>query len=750
MPMNKILFGIVFLCSVLAFGQQDSISQKELKVGLVLSGGGAKGLAHIGALKEIEKAGVRIDYIGGTSMGAIIGALYASGYSAHQLDSIFNTLDFETLISDNVPRGAKTFYEKEDAEKYALTFPFDNFHLRFPSGISKGQNVYNLLSKLMLHVKDVEDFNELPVPFLCIATDVEKGKEVILRKGYLPRAVTASGALPSLFSPVVIDSTLYVDGGVVNNYPVDEVRAMGADIIIGVDVQDTLRTREDLQTALDVLVQINNYRTIEVMKQKIQKTDVYINPKIDDFSVVSFDEGQKIIEAGESATEALSESLKMIASQQRPKIQGNIIPPQRESIFIENIIVEGNEKYTRSYILGKLKLRTSSEVSNRDFSDGVNNLSATGNFDGIDYQFYNHPSLKDHYDVVFKVRESQSNTSLRLAAHYDNLYKSAALLNLTRKRVFTNNDVVSFDFIIGDNIRYNLDYYIDKGYNWSIGLSSRYRYFEKNIGLDFLGTEFLVPQNIQLNRIGLEYEELTNQLFLQTVFQRIFQLGLGAEHKWLRYLSETIGIDEEGNPRTLFENTHYYSTYGVLKYDTLDDRFFPSSGFYFHGDFHWYLFANGLNEGFEPFSIAKAQAGYAHSFTPNFSAFLTTEGGLQIGSTTTESFNFLMGGYGFVPTTNIVPLYGYEELSFRGNTYLKTTLDLDYEFVRKNHLTLSGNIANIGNDLFETGDWISRIDYTGFAIGYGLETFLGPLELKYAYAPELGEDQWHITAGFRF
>ena len=261
-----IIVSLFFTATLVA--QNDTIPKKDLKVGLVLSGGGAKGLAHIGVLKEIEKAGVRIDYIGGTSMGAIIGALYASGYSAHQLDSIFNVLDFETLIRDDVPRRAKTFYEKDDDEKYALTFPFDNFQLRFPSAISKGQNVYNLLSRLLLHVKDVDDFNNLPTPFLCIATDVEKGKQVIFDKGYLPRMIAASGALPSLFSPVTIDDTIYIDGGVVNNYPIDEVKALGADIIIGVDVQDDLRSREELQSAIDVLLQINNYRTIESMEKK--------------------------------------------------------------------------------------------------------------------------------------------------------------------------------------------------------------------------------------------------------------------------------------------------------------------------------------------------------------------------------------------------------------------------------------------------------------------------------------------------
>ncbi len=719
-------------------------------MGLVLSGGGAKGLAHIGVLKEIEKAGVQIDYIGGTSMGAIIGALYASGYSAHQLDSIFNHLDFETLIRDDVPRRAKTFYEKEDDEKYALTFPFDDFQLRFPSAISKGQNVYNLLSRLLLHVKDVDDFNNLPIPFLCIATDVEKGKQVVFDKGYLPRMIAASGALPSLFSPVNIDNTLYVDGGVVNNYPIDEVKAMGADIIIGVDVQDTLRSRDKLQSAIDVLLQINNYRTIEGMSKKRKKTDVYINPKIDDFSVVSFNQGRQIIKAGENAANEISSQLKTLALQQEPRQKNPVAFSDNTSIFIDKVLVNGNENYSSSYILGKLKLKTPSRVSYQDFSDGVNNLSTTGNFDGIDYTFVNDPEKEDHYLLHFDVKESNFKTSIRLAAHYDNLYKSAALINITRKRLITNNDVVSLDFVVGDNIRYNFNYYIDKGYYWSIGLNSKFSFFEKNIGLDFIEGEIEIPDDFQLNKIGLTYEDLTNQLFLQTVFRRVFQLGLGAEHKWLKYLSETIGLDENNNPRTLFENTNYFSAYGILKYDTLDNKFFPSSGMFFDGDFHWYLFAEGLNKAFEPFSIAKAKAGYAHRFNSKISGSISTEGGLKIGSTTTSSLDFLLGGYGYIPTTNLIPMFGYEALALRGDTYLKTTLNLDYEFVRKNHLTISGNIANVGDDLFGNGDWIKEIQYSGFALGYGLETFLGPMELKYAYSPETGEDIWYVSAGFRF
>ncbi|TDI78150.1 MAG: patatin, partial [Bacteroidetes bacterium] len=320
--MRKIVFALILSTQVFVFSQETA--EEDIKVGVVLSGGGAKGLAHIGALKVIEDAGIRIDYIGGTSMGAIIGGLYAAGYNARQLDSIFSIVDFGTLIQDEVPRSAKTFFEKDDAEKYALTLPFDDFKLTFPSGISKGQNVYNLLSRLLIHVKDVNDFSELPIPFFCVATNIETGEEVILDRGYLPRALSASSALPSLFSPVTINDIIYIDGGVVNNYPVDEVRAMGADIVIGVDVQHDLWNREKLKSAVDVMLQINSFRTINEMVEKKKRTDIYIHPQMDEFSLVSFADERQIVKAGETAAAAHIPALQKIALRQKKAIREKI------------------------------------------------------------------------------------------------------------------------------------------------------------------------------------------------------------------------------------------------------------------------------------------------------------------------------------------------------------------------------------------------------------------------------------------
>ena len=381
--MKSFIIAILLLLSVNTVTKAQEKIPKEPKIGLVLSGGGAKGLAHIGALKVIDSLGIRVDYVAGTSMGAIVGSLYASGYSGKELDSIFDKVNFDNIITDKLPREAKSNYEREVSERYAISLPFDDFKMKLPSALSKGQNTFNLLSKLLIDVCNKDDFSELPIPFFCIATDVETGKQVILDKGNLAQAVKASGAFPSLFEPVLIGDQLLIDGGVVNNYPIEELKAKGMDIIIGVDVQDGLANRTDLSSAPAILFQINNFRTINDMVKKSKQTDIYIKPDISKFTVVSFDDGREIISNGQIAALENIEQLKQVKSKQiKPKIETEI-KKSPDSIQLNYIETNGLEKYTRSYVLGKLQLRPYSKIAFKDLTLGANNLVATNNFDNF-------------------------------------------------------------------------------------------------------------------------------------------------------------------------------------------------------------------------------------------------------------------------------------------------------------------------------------------------------------------------------
>jgi NTE family protein len=514
---KSIIYLILFLAPFFSLSQQK-IEHKDLKVGLVLSGGGAKGLAHIGALKVIEESGVKIDYIAGTSMGAIVGALYASGYSADELAVLFKEVNFEQLIRDDFQRKNKSFFERKDTDKHAIVLPFNKFKLSFPSAISKGQNTYNFYVKLLDHVKELNDFSKLPIPFLCIATDVETGKQVLLDKGYLPDAISASGAIPTLFEPVDINGRLLIDGGVSNNYPIDELLAKNVDIVIGVDVQDSLKKKEKLTSASDIMLQLSNFTTQSQMEDKIRKTAVYIKPNINDYNIVSFDQSKEIYAAGYTAAKSSIATLKEITKQQKNReiveVEKNLI----EEYHLKNINIRGIENYTRSYILGKLKIKTPSLVSREKIEKGIIGLAATSNFKVVKY------NIKNDSILELNIQESKNKTSLKLSLHYDDLYKGEALVNITNKQLITNNDIVSLDVVLGENIRYDFEYYIDKGFYWSIGLKSRLNSFEKKANRSIFENTTSLSTNIMED---IDVLDLTNQFYIETPFLNKLALALG-------------------------------------------------------------------------------------------------------------------------------------------------------------------------------------------------------------------------------
>ena len=729
-----ILIFFLFFSFFLSFSQ-DTI--KRPKIGLVLSGGGAKGFAHIGVLKVLEQAGIKIDYIGGTSMGAVVGGLYASGYNAAQIDSIVTVTNFDNLLIDYVPRSSKSFYEKRNDELYALVLPFNKFKIGVPQSLSKGMFNYNLFNQLTLHVRHIRDFNQFPIPFLCMATDIEVGEQVVLDKGVLAQALFASSALPSVFSPVILDGKLLVDGGVINNYPIEEIKELGADIIIGVDVQSGLRDREQLKDATKILFQINNLQMIEKMKVNSKNTDIYIKPDIKDIGVVSFEKAKEIILRGEEAAFTVYEEIDKLSDKsnlyQKPKLK-----IESDSLNIVNVVCNNLTNYSKAYIEGKLKFKSGAKIRYKDLETGINNIDATYNFGTVTYSLEPNGTGDD---LILNFIENPIKTFLKFGLHYDGLYKSAVLANITNKKTFFKNDVASLNLIIGDNLRYNLDYYIDNGYNLSVGFNSQLNQFNKNVTKEIssLSVDPLV------NSINIDFADFTNQFYFQSIFAQKFLIGAGLEHKYLEIKSETLAAT---NPT--LDRSNYGSIFGYMKYDSFDNQYFPKKGWYFIGDIHNYLLSSDYTGKFNPFSIAKADAGIAFKILNKTTFKIQTEGGFSIGDESVPFFNFVLGGYGFVPINNFRPFYGYDFLSIAGNSYLKSSVTIDYEIFKKNHINFAANYANIGNNYFDSLAWISLPKYSGYALGYGLETRIGPLEIKYTWSPETSKGYTWFSIGFWF
>ncbi|MEO0045371.1 MAG: hypothetical protein RL705_562 [Bacteroidota bacterium] len=731
-----LLVGLFFLQGVVA---QDSTKTKRPKIGLVLSGGGAKGFAHIGVLKVLEENGIKIDYIGGTSMGAVVGGLYASGYNATQIDSIFYNTNFDELLQDYIPRSSKNFYEKRNDEMYAISLPFNKFKIGIPIALSKGMYNYNLLSKLTHKVRHVRKFDQLPIPFLCVATDIETGEAIILKEGYLAQALLASSAFPSLFSPVEIDGRVLIDGGVINNYPAEEVRKMGADIIIGVDVQDDLKNRDALKDATRILVQITNLDMIKSMSEKKKITDIYLKPDISNYGVISFDQGREIIKKGEIAALMELEKIKKLANPNN-SYKINHHPGNNDTLLIKSISLPKLENYTRAYILGKLRFKNGKKISYEDLKTGINNINATQNFSRISYTIEPYQGADE---LKLNLTENTNKTFLKFGLNYDGLYKSALLTNITQKKSLFKNDVVSLDIGLGDNIRYNLDYYIDNGFYWSFGLKSRFNQFNRNVATDF--RDGAVLGQLGLNTLNIDFTDFTNQVYLQTVFIQKFLIGGGLEFKHLKIRSENLG---EVNPT--FEKSSYTSVFGYMKYDSFDNKLFPKKGWFFSGDIQSFVYSSDFTQEFNRYSIAKGEIGVVKTFYQKATVKLQSDLGFVFGNDSVHFFDFVLGGYGFNNINNFKHFYGYDFLSISADSYIKSCITFDYEFFKKNHLNFSANYANVEDDLFRTGNWFSKPKYNGYAIGYALESVIGPVEVKYTWSPELTRGYTFISVGFWF
>lgn len=715
--------------------------RKDPKVGLILSGGGAKGMAHIGVLKEIERAGVRIDYIGGTSVGAIVGGLYACGYSAKQLEQLLLTTDLTNLINDNFDREATSLHDKEDSERYAVTLPIVKGKIQFPVSLSKGQNLYNLLVQLMHDQRAIRDFNKLPIPFYCNATDLNNGEAVLLDKGFLPLAVNASSALPTLFSPVMVNKKTLIDGGISNNYPIEEMFKKKVDIIIGVDVQTSISDTNEAASISDIIVRLGSFQAEKNMSPKRVKTDIYIQPDITGFTMLSFAEQAAIVDRGEQAGKKVFSQLKTLADQQIPRgLAKKKIPV---SFQLDSLSFSQTPNYKQNYILGKMRLKPNSQYSFKKLREGVINLTATQNFEALRYTL----TTENNKEVLaVNLLESPHTTLFRAGLHYNDLMGAMGLVNITQKHALFKNDEVSLDLALGANFRYAFTYFIDKGQFWSIGLRATLDQFdtEADFAVSIPGTANVYESS----RTRVLTQEHT--FFIQTVFKEEAIFGLGITHQKNRFKTNLFNVE---NAKFFFvDDADYYSTNGYLKVDTRDDAYFPKGGGFFDGNIA-YIFSqkSQLDFGtFSPLIVGKATMGAALPIAQKWTLSLNTMGGFTIHNPNTPTFDFILGGYGNAPLLNYQPFVGLPQQYTAADSFIKGEIIVDYEFIPNHHAALKIHAGVVRDDIFGNDIQEATPNYFGTGLAYGLDTFAGPLEFMAAYSPQFNKLLLHVSIGWRF
>ncbi len=372
-------------------------------IGLTLSGGGARGLAHVGLLHIIDSAGLKIDYITGTSMGSIAGAMYSAGYTAAEIEEFALSMDWNAALGRFAELENVHLRHRANFERNIIELPFEKGRFRIKTGVIEGQQMWNILQELFFHVRHLDDFSDLSIPFACVATDIETGDVVVMNSGNIVSAIRASLAIPAVFTTVERDGRKLVDGGVVNNFPVDVVKDMGAEFVIGMNVSQGLRPAAELITPVDILYQMGFFQDAQRFNVNRDLTDIYVEPDLVDFTAASFDNAPEMIERGKKAARQYYPRFKELAQAQRAARQdkqedqagtqetpGSDVSEERylpriDFIVVDSVAFNGLDRVRESFIRNISGISRGDTLRPRDFTRITNRFFATGYFSRIDY-----------------------------------------------------------------------------------------------------------------------------------------------------------------------------------------------------------------------------------------------------------------------------------------------------------------------------------------------------------------------------
>jgi len=537
-------------------------ASKRPKVGLVLSGGGAKGFAYVGLLRVIQEAGLPIDYIGGSSIGSIIGGLYAIGYHPDSIEKMIRDQDWNSLLKDIVDRRFIAYEEKEYGENTVVKLPIRNKKLGLGSSMYQGQEVNLLLNKYFSPAYKTYDFNKLQTPFLCIGTNLFTGEGVVLNKGYLPMAIRASMSIPGYFSPTDYMGLYLVDGGVVNNYPVKEVKEMGAQIILGGDVQSGLyTTKEQLSSITAIADQITSYARMNSNRIGDSLTNIKVRFKME-YGMMDFEKYDSIIAFGERVArehfaeiKALADSLNAIEYRPLKKFLARPL----DSVFVDSLIIRGNKHLGYAYFASLLKHKKNTKVAIKDLQNNIRKLYGSGYFEHV---FYSFEQTNGKSNLVIEALESGPG-SLGASVHFDNDYNVGLILSGTFRNVLGRNSKLFADLNIGMAPRLRVVYLLGFGGKAAVGLGTDF--YEFKFG-DYEGPD-------RINQ--LDFTNYKASLFFQYTFKNMVNLKAGFDYEYFRF-QQDVDVD---TALVRFDNFQSYGTiYFSVNADSRDRSYFPRRG----------------------------------------------------------------------------------------------------------------------------------------------------------------------------
>ncbi len=708
------------ICSLLILVSGLYGQEKEIRIGLALSGGGAKGLAHIGVLKVLDEAGIPVHLISGTSMGAIVGAFYSLGYSPAEIETLVTLMDWQQVLTDQIRRRSLPMVEKYKYDRYLGSLELQKGMISLPTGIIKGQNVAMLLAKMTWRANGLSDFSKLPIPFVAVATDIASGKAIALKSGNLATVLRATMAIPSLLTPQVLQGKLLVDGGITRNLPAQDVKALGADYIIGVDVGTALRSVEELNTFIDIMdqsIRLGSY--LQTIEQR-QICDLVIAPDMSGLTFSDFSSSREFIRRGVLAARKMLPQITIYVENHKIAATVNAETRRRQlskkTVFIDSVKISGAIQRPLQVVKDELDLSVPGDITAATMSAAMNRVYSSQAYHKVSYRI---KEQGERHIAYIELQEKDAQV-LRYGFHYNSRDAAKFLLNTTIRNLPGANSVFSVDLQLANRTQIDAEYYYTPEVARHLGF--RLRAYHHSTIYDIYKNDNRVAQ------FGSQIQGL--DLFIGSIYSTRLMSGFA-------YNLEFVAVEREiGAPvrRDSFSRIARLSY--LLQFDTLDKTDFPRQGMLFTANTEFALNEIGSEEKFWR-SSADLQ-----TYMP-LSKKLSLLMHLQAGFTTSNSLplpqQFYLGGNG--------SFSGFKTHELAGTNLQAFSLGLRWQVLRDKFITARFDIGNT----FPT--WELSRDFgfyeQGFGLGIGAATPFGPLEITFETSKRHAI-LTHINIGYLF
>lgn len=766
-----LLFLLACLCIIDAQAQGKhkavKVAPPRPKVGVVLGGGGAKGAAHIGVLKYLEELGIPVDYVAGTSMGSIIGGLYAMGYSPDELAQLIAEMDWSQYVGNSMDRSAMSEESRQRYSTMVANIPFSLDGLLFknesstpvsfmPSAYVNNTALINLFNNLCVGYQKDMDFNDLPIPFACVATDMRTGEEIVIRHGSVPTAMRASMAIPGVFTPVKIDGRTLVDGGLVNNFPVDVMKEMGADIIIGVEVPDAKTSHSDEESVSlpDVLSSLIGNAVSLKRKENRELCTIYMAPDVTGYGTLSFshDAIDTLVNRGYAKAKEFREPLIKVKLHLE-SVQGSPLGKRLRAskaknladapLYVNSIVINNSDERQTRWLLNKGKLQVGEMISEKDINRAVDVYRGTGAFDDITYNLTeNEQDTLESYTLTMNFKPTQPHI-VGLGIRYDTEEGAAMLFNVGLNEKRLTGYKVSLNARLSYNPRINIT-----GTYSSLNLASfKVAYDYRSQHFKFHGFDSNVSSiNYVQNKVSA-YVSQFHMLNINSAIGISYRVTSFDEAGLLSYTNDTI--DPDLSSISQFQTNHLLSPFVKISYDNLDNPYFARHGIKTALTGHINFDLTGSSNTTQ--DVGYSLQGYITPGNGRLTIIPQLYSRCIFGEPVYANLWNIVGGEIAERHTDYqMPFIGIAHVKEAPDLTSIARLDLRYNFFKKHYLTASYNFLYGFYPFGTMRGHNSNVHYSGFGIKYAFDSFIGPISFTTQWSNGTRQVSGYLSIGYTF